>query len=135
MASIDTAPDPLATVRQETRRAGAPATAPQRVAEPPRLVPRGRRDTPWRRRALVFGTCVVMADALFGDWGLSQTIRARRNYEQAATSLVRLRQDNAWLREQVRRLQDDPAAIEEVAREEQGLIRPGEILVVVRDLK
>lgn len=132
MTSIDTAPDPIA--RKGTRRTGAPATAPQRVAEPPRLVPR-RRDNPWLRRALVFGTCVLMADALFGDWGLAQTIRARRDYEQAATSLARLRQDNAGLREQARRLQDDPAAIEEVAREELGLIRPGEILVVVRDLK
>ena len=133
MASIDAAPDPIATARQGTRRTGAPSTAPQRAAEPPRLVPR-RRDNPWLRRVLVFGACVLMADAVFGDWGLAQTIRARRDYEQAATSLARLRQDNVGLRERARRLQDDPAAIEAVAREELGLIRPGEILVVVKAL-
>ena len=39
------------------------------------------------------------------------------------------------LREDVHRLASDPAAIEAVARQELGLARPGEILVVVKDVK
>ena len=39
------------------------------------------------------------------------------------------------LREQVSRLTDDPAAIEELARDELGLMRPGEKVFIVKDLK
>nr|MDQ3347897.1 septum formation initiator family protein [Acidobacteriota bacterium] len=49
--------------------------------------------------------------------------------------LTQLEVENAGLREQARRLADDPAAIERAAREDLGLIKPGEILVVVKDVK
>ncbi len=94
-----------------------------------------RRSNPWIRRALVFVTCVLLLDALFGERGLAETGRARQDYEAAAADLRRVRQDNAGLRGQIRRLQDDPAAIEAVARRDLGLIKPGEVLVVVRDSK
>ena len=101
----------------------------------PLALPRKRRDNPWLRRAVMFVTCVLLADALFGDWGLAQTLRARRDYDQAAWKLAVLRQENAALRDEARRLQDDPGTIESAAREELGLIRPGEILVVVKTLR
>ena len=37
-------------------------------------------------------------------------------------------------REQVRRLTEDPSAIEEIARRELGLIRPGERVFIIKDL-
>ena len=37
--------------------------------------------------------------------------------------------------EEVRRLTEDPAAIEEIARRDLGLIRPGEKVFIVKDLK
>jgi cell division protein FtsB len=95
-------------------------------------LPRRRRESPWMRRALVFVTCVVLADALIGDRGLLQTIRARREYRLAAETLRLLQHENAALREKSRRLLEDPRTIEAVAREELGLIRPDEILVVVK---
>ena len=90
---------------------------------------------PWTRRALVFVACAILLDSLIGDRGLAQSIRARREYTRTSADLVRLKDQNAALRDEVRRLTADPAAIEAVAREELGLARPGEILVVVRDLK
>ena len=39
---------------------------------------------------------------------------------------------NAGLREQIRRLKSDPATIEAVARQELGLIRPTEVLFLVK---
>lgn len=95
-------------------------------------LPHRRRESPWMRRALVFVTCVVLADALIGDRGFLQTIRARRDYRQATETLRQLQHENAALREKSRRLLEDPRAIEAVAREELGLIRPDEILVVVK---
>jgi len=103
-------------------------------ADRPKLPPR-RRDNPWLRRALAFATCVLLADALFGDRGLAEMLRARRDVTQSKGALNRLRHENAALREQMRRLLEDPRTIEAVAREELGLVRPGEILVVVTDVK
>ena len=79
--------------------------------------------------------CVLLAAALFGERGLAQTIRAGRDFRQASDGLRRLKAENAELRERARRLQEDPATIEAVARQDLGLIRPGEILVVIRDVK
>jgi cell division protein FtsB len=38
------------------------------------------------------------------------------------------------LREEARRLREDPTAVEEIARRELGLIKPGERLFIVKDL-
>ena len=113
----------------------APVPRTHRAVPPVRRLAPHRRDNPWVRRAVVFAICVLLADAIFGDRGLAQTLRARHEYAQAAATLASLRQENARLRERARRLQNDPAAIEAVARETLGLIRPGEILVVVKDLR
>jgi cell division protein FtsB len=96
----------------------------------PLLTPR-RSDSPWLRRVLLFVTCVLLADALIGDRGLAATIRARREHAAASAALRQLRIENAALRHQQRRLREDARAIEAAAREDLGLIRPGEILVVV----
>ena len=48
--------------------------------------------------------------------------------------LAATRQENSRLREQVRRLKEDPASVEAIAREELGLIRPGEMLFIVHDI-
>ena len=85
--------------------------------------------------AVLFVASVLLVNALIGDRGLMQTIRARRANAAAAGDLLRLKQENARLREQARRLRNDPRAIESVARGELGLLRPGEILVTVKDVK
>ena len=38
------------------------------------------------------------------------------------------------MREEARRLREDPSAIEELARQELGLIKPGEKLFIVKDV-
>jgi len=94
---------------------------------------------PWRTRllnyALGFVTIVLVVDALVGNKGLLDTIRARRQYEIVSADLARKRHENARLRDEIRRLTNDPSAIESLAREELGLIRDGELLFIVRDVK
>lgn len=75
----------------------------------------------------------IMLDATVGDRGLLAALRARREYDQLAATIARQRADNARLAEQARRLLEDPATIEEVARRELGLIRPGEKVFIVKD--
>ncbi len=45
-----------------------------------------------------------------------------------------MRSENQRLREQARRYREDPVTIEELARKDLGLIKPGEKLFIIRDL-
>jgi cell division protein FtsB len=94
---------------------------------------------PWRSRllnyALGFVTIVLVVDALVGDKGLLDTMRARRQHAEISTAIGRLKQDNNRLRDEIRRYREDPSAIEALAREELGLMREGEVLFIVRDVK
>ena len=119
----------------------SPDSKPARQAEPLRRkrVQPAPAGTVRRRRVLnfllVFATVVLLVDALVGDRGLVERMRARKQLEQTQAALAVLRQQNARMVEDIGRLRDDPALIEAVAREELGLIRPGELLFIVRDAK
>ena len=99
-----------------------------------KLPPR-RRTNPWIRRGLIFATCTVLLDALVGDRGVAQTIKARENLQRMSAGLEQLRRENAELRERVDDLRTDSATIEAVAREQLGLIRRGEVLIILKDSK
>lgn len=83
---------------------------------------------------LLFVVSVLIVDAVVGEKGFLTLMRSRGQYDDLARSLAAVRSDNARLREQARRLQEDPAAIEEIARRELGLLKPGEKVFIVRDL-
>jgi cell division protein FtsB len=111
-------------------------------ADTPRNIPksasRGGRQARSRkilRVALAAIAIVFVVDMFAGDRGLLALLRARREYDELAQAIARQRQDNDRLREEARRLKDDPAAIEELARRDLGLIRRGERVFIVRDLK
>ena len=84
---------------------------------------------------LLFVTVVLVVDALVGERGLVETMRARRLARAQASRLAALKVENQRLRQEATRLNEDLSAIEGVARKELGLIRPGEVLVIVRDVK
>lgn len=83
---------------------------------------------------LAFAAGVLLIDALVGEKGLLEGVRARRAYAEAEASLNRLRAENARLYEDKRRFTENRAAIEALAREELGYIRPGELLFIIRDV-
>ena len=83
----------------------------------------------------MFVGCVLLVNAVLGERGLVATIRAREDYRRASEGLARLEAENAGLREQARRLQNDPALIELYARRDLYLIKRGEILVQIADVK
>ena len=103
------------------------------AAERP-AIPRRQPRRIWSH-VVLFGALALLVNGLIGERGLLETMRARRSYTTAAAELARIRQENAALREQARRLRNDPGTIEAVARGELGLLRPGEILITIRDLK
>lgn len=96
-------------------------------------------ERPTRRRRIVQGlvllvASIIIVDGLVGDRGLLAMLRARHEYDQLAASISRQRAENARLRDQARRLREDPGAIEEIARRELGLIKPGERVFIVKDV-
>jgi cell division protein FtsB len=116
----------------ESKRAGgAEPLRRKRVVRPPVSV--------FRRRGfhllLIFVTLVLIVDALIGEKGLMQSMNAQRQYRQLQDSLDELRRENASLREEMRRLNEDPDTIESLARKDLGLIRPGEVVFILKDLK
>jgi cell division protein FtsB len=105
-----------------------------REFETPLPLPRRQPRRFWSQ-AVLFSACVILVNAIVGDKGLTDSIRARRASAAAAQDLARLKRENAALRDQVRLLRSDPATIESVARGELGLVRPGEIVVTIKSVK
>jgi cell division protein FtsB len=83
---------------------------------------------------LLFVAALIVVDGLVGERGLLAMLRARREYDELSATIARQRADNARLRDEARRLREDPSAIEEVARRELGLIKPGEKVFIIKDL-
>jgi len=81
------------------------------------------------RAVVAFGGCLLLFSLFGDDHGLRAIAQARRDADVLSSRIAALRADNAVLRQRVDALRRDPAAIEAVARETLGLIRPGEILV------
>jgi cell division protein FtsB len=102
---------------------------PRRFPSP---LPPPRQGQQWTGKIVCFAACVLAVNALIGERGLSETLRARRDFQSAVAELSRLQYENAALAETVRQLQQDAPTIEHVARAELGLVKPGEILVVVK---
>ena len=63
-------------------------------------------------------------------WGME----AARMLPQGLTAIAHERAENAHLADLARRLREDPDAIEEIARRELGLIKPGEKVFIVKDV-
>lgn len=86
------------------------------------------------RGLLILAAIVLVIDALFGDRGFIEMMRARQEHDQLAASIAGLKADNARLRDEARRLREEPEAVEELARKELGLARPGELLFILKDV-
>ena len=103
-------------------------------AEPISSAPRRRR----RRRAiqyvLVLVGCVIVVDALVGEKGLLAMRKARQQYHALEGALASAKAENVRLREEARSLREDSSAVEDLARRELGLIKPGEKLFILKDV-
>lgn len=83
--------------------------------------------------AFLFAACALIVNALVGEDGLVDSLAAGQEHRRLVDDVNRLRVENEQLRNRARRLREDPSAVEEVARGELGLIKPGEILFLIND--
>ena len=90
-----------------------------------------------RRKALVllfwFIALSLLFNSLFGDMGLIQGFRQRRQMSRARAEVSVLRAENEHLITEIEALRHDPYRIETIAREEFGLSRPGEIVFLFQE--
>jgi cell division protein FtsB len=91
---------------------------------------RGRRIVQY---GLFFLGCLLFLDALVGEKGFVENLKARQQVQAIERSLGRLKDDNTRLRKDVELLRTDPDTIEGIARRELGLMKPGEKLFIVKD--
>lgn len=114
---------------------GAEIQGEDRAAERRRR--RGQQMRDRRRRyltaGLAVGLCTLLVNAIVGENGYLAAARLRAEEAELAGRVTRLRLDNQALKRDAERLRRDPAALEETARAELGLVRPGEVLVIIRD--
>jgi len=79
--------------------------------------------------AVVVSLLLLLAIAGFGSYRDLEAARQRQ--ELLETKIEATQRRNEDLAQRVRRLQDDPAAIERLAREQYGMMRPGDVVVVL----
>jgi cell division protein FtsB len=80
------------------------------------------------RRALRAGTLAVIALAIlgFGGQSLGRLWDMKREVDGLEREIAALRAETGRLSANVARLRSDPDSIEQIAREELGLVKPGE---------
>ena len=78
---------------------------------------------------------MLLVNAFVGENGYLATLASRREAATLRTKLALVRMENQQLQQSARRLTNDPTALEETARRELGLMKPGETLLVIRDSK
>lgn len=86
----------------------------------------------WSLRVLLAGCLALGLGYLpyraYGPQGLSKVVRLERELARLKAKNQGLRQMNRELRLQIEGLKDDTAAIERVARDELGLVRPADVV-------
>ena len=101
---------------------------------------RVRKSTNVRERRKKFWTyglltvsAMLMVNALIGEKGYLANLQAQREFKAATTALQQIEAENAALKGKIERLRQDPQALEDFAREQLGLVKPGETLIILRD--
>ena len=93
---------------------------------------RQRRKKIWTYGLLLL-SAGLMVNALIGEKGYLANLQAKQEFQDVSESLRQLKAENARLKEEAKRMQTDPRALEDSARSQLGLIKPGETLITLRD--
>jgi len=72
---------------------------------------------------------LILGFTVFGDHGLLNLARNRRQLQALKMEASRLEKENEKLREEIWRLNNDADYIEQLAREELGMVKPGELVI------
>jgi cell division protein FtsB len=91
-----------------------------------------------KRLALVMLTVVALllfAHGVLGKKGYVALRRMKQQNEDLSRKIEQLKKENTETMEEIKSLKSDPKVIEKIAREELGLLRPGEIKITSANAK
>ncbi len=83
------------------------------------------------RLGILFLIALVVASVI-GNRSLLRVYQLHRDYANLTREIEQLSAANAALAEDVRALRTDPARLEAIARDELGLVKPGELVFEFR---
>ena len=83
----------------------------------------------WGRQLLVVFVVVLVVHDIFGAHGFLVMHRKQQEIQKVSADIDRLNKENATLEQNVKDLKTDPQTIRKIAREELGLVKPGEIII------
>ena len=84
-----------------------------------------------RQNAVAFlwtGLALLVVQDIFGTHGVLAMRRSQREAGEIRKEIRKLDEENRQLQDRVKDLKSDPQAIEEIARKEMGLAKPGELI-------
>jgi cell division protein FtsB len=81
----------------------------------------------------VFGllTVAMLLLAIFNDKGAMAAYARSLKLDAMNKENAAIEEQNKQLRRENKALEDDPAAIEKIAREQLGLVKPGEVILIL----
>lgn len=84
-----------------------------------------------RQNAAAFlwtGLALLVVQDIFGTHGVLAMRRSQREAGEIRKEIQKLDEENRQLQDRVKDLKSDPQAIEEIARKDMGLAKPGELI-------
>lgn len=81
------------------------------------------------RNLLIIFVVVLVVHDVFGPHGYLVMRRKQQEIQKVNQRLDQLSKENASLEQNVKDLKTDPQTIRKIAREELGLVKPGEIII------
>ncbi len=105
--------------------------------EPRSSRPVSKTETPLKRKAVTLALFLILAasalNALFGDRGLLVLLKVRQEIESLDREIAMLRVENQRILEEIHSLKTSPLAVERLARENLGLVKPGEVVLLIME--
>jgi cell division protein FtsB len=87
----------------------------------------------WLLGMAILGITVMSIHMVFGANGILDLLHVRRDYALLVGKNEAIRDGNQTLSREIDRLNNDPKYLEEVVRKESKMIRPGEIVVHMKE--
>jgi len=78
---------------------------------------------------------LLFGHGLLGKKGYLAVRRMKQQNQELNQKIEQLNRENNQTMEEIRALKSDPKAIEKIAREELGLVKPGEVKITTGKLK
>ncbi len=126
---VSAADVPLRPPSSRGARTQTAASTPRRQPAPAKA--KAGRVRRLLRPALALVTLVLVADALVGENGWFERHSEQARLDTMSAELARVQQENADLQIRARRLDaGDPAVVEDLARRNLEMLKPGEVLFI-----